>query len=145
MIDHEARRRLLDAQNQADFDDETMDACLIAAGQRTEHYEMAAYGTLVAWAPAMGHNEAADLRQEALDEEKAADEKLSSLAEGGINQGAADATRSDEDEEATAVGAATRRRRRLMGRRAFVGGSNDQFIGAATRRATLATVATSLA
>ena len=55
----------------------TMDACLIAAGQRAEHYEMAAYGTLVAWARAMGHSEAADLLQETLDEEKAADEKLS--------------------------------------------------------------------
>jgi hypothetical protein len=50
--------------------------------QRAEHYEMAAYGTLVAWARAMGHTEAADLLQETLDEEKAADEKLSSLAEG---------------------------------------------------------------
>ena len=47
---------------------------------------MAAYGTLVAWARVMGHTEAADLLQETLDEEKAADEKLSSLAEGGINQ-----------------------------------------------------------
>ena len=69
-----------------DFDDTTMDACLIAAGQRAEHYEMAAYGTLVAWAKAMGHTEAADLLQKNLDEEKAADEKLSALAEGGINQ-----------------------------------------------------------
>ena len=60
-----------------DFDDDTMDACLIAAGQRAEHYEMAAYGTLVAWARAMGHEEVADLLQETLDEEKAADEKLS--------------------------------------------------------------------
>ena len=60
-----------------DFDEATMDACLIAAGQRAEHYEMAAYGTLVAWARAMGHDEAADLLQETLDEEKAADEKLS--------------------------------------------------------------------
>src|SRR5262249_42954832 len=42
-----------------DFDDSTMDACLIAAGQRAEHYEMAAYGTLVAWAHSMGHTEAA--------------------------------------------------------------------------------------
>jgi ferritin-like metal-binding protein YciE len=73
-----------------DFDDSTMDACLIAAGQRAEHYEMAAYGTLVAWARAMGHDEAADLLQQNLDEEKAADKKLSSLAEGGINQSAAD-------------------------------------------------------
>jgi len=93
-----------------DFDDDTMDACLIAAGQRAEHYEMAAYGTLVAWARAMGHSEAADLLQETLDEEKAADEKLSSLAEGGINQSAAEATHSDEDEEAVAVGGGARKK-----------------------------------
>jgi len=80
------------------FADSTMDACLIAAGQRAEHYEMAAYGTLVAWARAMGHSEAADLLQENLDEEKAADEKLSSLAEGGINQSAADAAHPEDDE-----------------------------------------------
>src|SRR4026208_1078460 len=87
-----------------DFEDTTMDACLIAAGQRAEHYEMAAYGTLVAWARAMGHSEAADLLQQNLDEEKAADEKLSALAEGGINQGAADAVPSDdEDAEPAAV------------------------------------------
>jgi ferritin-like metal-binding protein YciE len=84
-----------------DFDEMTMDACLIAAGQRAEHYEMAAYGTLVAWAQAMGHAEAAQLLQQTLDEEKAADQKLSSLAEGGINQSAADAAHpEDEDEEA---------------------------------------------
>jgi ferritin-like metal-binding protein YciE len=76
-----------------------MDACLIASGQRVEHYEMAAYGTLVAWAQAMGHTEAAELLQETLDEEKAADEKLTSLAEGGINQEAADAGQPDEDQD----------------------------------------------
>src|SRR5262245_42875992 len=74
-----------------DFDDATMDACLIAAGQRAEHYEMAAYGTLVAWANGMGHAEAARLLQQTLDEEKAADRKLTTLAESGINQDAADA------------------------------------------------------
>jgi ferritin-like metal-binding protein YciE len=89
-----------------DFDEVTMDACLIAAGQRAEHYEMAAYGTLVAWARAMGHTDAADLLEETLDEEKAADEKLSALAEGGINQGAANAGSSDDDdEEPVGVGA----------------------------------------
>ena len=82
-----------------DFDDATMDACLIAGGQRAEHYEMAAYGTLVAWARAMGHDEAADLLQETLDEEKAADEKLSALAEGGVNQEAASAGRGDAEED----------------------------------------------
>jgi ferritin-like metal-binding protein YciE len=93
-----------------DFDDTTMDACLIAAGQRAEHYEMAAYGTLVAWAKAMGHTEAADLLQQTLEEEKAADEKLSALAEGGINQGAADSAHpDDEDEERSAVGAGAKK------------------------------------
>jgi ferritin-like metal-binding protein YciE len=82
-----------------DFDETTMDACLIAAGQRAEHYEMAAYGTLVAWATAMGHSEAANLLQQTLDEEKAADAKLSALAEGGINEQAADSAHAAGDEE----------------------------------------------
>lgn len=89
-----------------DFDDSTMDACLIAAGQRAEHYEMAAYGTLIAWAQAMGHSEAAALLQQNLDEEKAADKKLSALAESGINQRAADAAEAggeQEEEEAPLV------------------------------------------
>jgi ferritin-like metal-binding protein YciE len=82
-----------------DFDETTMDACLIASGQRAEHYEMAAYGTLVAWAEAMGHTDAARLLQQTLDEEKATDKKLSGLAEGGINQSAADAAHPGEEEE----------------------------------------------
>jgi ferritin-like metal-binding protein YciE len=88
-----------------DFDDATMDACLIASGQRAEHYEMAAYGTLVAWANALGHTEVAALLQETLDEEKAADEKLSGLAESGVNDAAAageegeDGEEGDEDED----------------------------------------------
>lgn len=91
-----------------DFDDAAMDACLIAAGQRAEHYEMAAYGTLVAWARAMGHDEAAGLLQQNLDEEKAADEKLSSLAEGGINESAAEGAHPDDDEPAVAAAPARR-------------------------------------
>jgi ferritin-like metal-binding protein YciE len=88
-----------------------MDACLIASGQRAEHYEMAAYGTLVAWARILGHNDVADLLEETLDEEKAADEKLSSLAEGGINQEAADGVQAEgDDEEETAAPAAARRK-----------------------------------
>ena len=105
-----------------EFDDATMDACLIAAGQRAEHYEMAAYGTLIAWAQSMGHTEATHLLQGILDEEKAADKKLSSLAEGGINQEAADAAHPEEEEEeedtsargrkgGSASAVATRRRR----------------------------------
>jgi ferritin-like metal-binding protein YciE len=85
---------------QEELDEVTLDACLIAAAQRAEHYEMAAYGTLVAWARAMNHTEAADLLQQTLEEEKATDEKLSTLAESGINQQAADAAHpQDEGEE----------------------------------------------
>ena len=98
-----------------DLDPATMDACLIGAGQRVEHYEMAAYGTLVAWARAMGHKEAAKLLQQTLEEEKAADEKLSLLAEGGINEDAAGSAHGDEAEEADGV---DRRRRQTTKRQA---------------------------
>ena len=95
---------------QEDFDEPTADACLIASAQRAEHYEMAAYGTLVAWARAMGHDEAADLLQETLDEEKAADEKLNTLAEGGINEQAAEGAHQSEEEEEEPVGAGSSKR-----------------------------------
>jgi len=98
-----------------EFDDATMDACLIAAGQRAEHYEMAAYGTLVAWATAMQHTDAANLLQETLDEEKAADEKLTALAEAGINQEAADAAHPDDEGE-EAVGKKSQPRSRQTSR-----------------------------
>lgn len=74
-----------------DFDDATVDACLIAAGQRAEHYEIAAYGTMVAWARAIGRDEVAELLEQTLNEEKAANDTLTGLAEGGINQLAASA------------------------------------------------------
>jgi ferritin-like metal-binding protein YciE len=72
-----------------DLEQSAMDACLIAGGQRAEHYEMAAYGSLIAWAKAMGHGTAANLLEQTLQEEKAADEKLTTIAEGGINRQAA--------------------------------------------------------
>jgi hypothetical protein len=72
---------------------------------------------LIAWAEAMGHTEAASLLHETLEEEKAADEKLSSLAEGGINQEAADAAHpdSDEEEEGEPVGVGAGGGRRASG------------------------------
>ena len=100
-----------------DFDDVTMDACLIAAGQRAEHYEMAAYGTLVAWAQAMGHTRAAELMQQTLDEEKAADKTLSSLAEGGINRNAATLAHPSGSKEPVGVAAGNGKRGKANGRR----------------------------
>jgi ferritin-like metal-binding protein YciE len=67
-------------------DSPALDAALIAASQKVEHYEIASYGTLVAWAERMGHDEAAELLQQTLEEEKSADEKLTSVAEKSANQ-----------------------------------------------------------
>ena len=100
-----------------ELDETTMDACLIAAGQRAEHYEMAAYGTLVAWAQAMGHTEAAKLLQQTLEEEKAADKKLSGLAEGGINQSAAETAHADDEEPVSVAASGTRKSSAKAGRR----------------------------
>ena len=86
------------------FDDATMDACLIGSGRRAEHYEMAAYSTMIGWARAMGHSEAVTLLEEILDEERAADEKLSGLAEDGINQEAAEGAHAAADDQAPSRG-----------------------------------------
>ena len=77
-----------------------LDAALIASAQRAEHYEIAAYGTLKAWAEALGESDVAELLSATLDEEKAADEKLSALAEAGINEAAAAGEEEDDDEDA---------------------------------------------
>jgi ferritin-like metal-binding protein YciE len=66
-----------------------LDAALIAAAQAVEHYEMTRYGTLVAWAKQLGRSDCASVLQETLQEEKSADNKLTSLAEGGVNRRAA--------------------------------------------------------
>jgi ferritin-like metal-binding protein YciE len=91
-----------------DFEEATMDAVLIGAAQRAEHYEIAAYGTLVAWAKAMGHDKAVNLLEKTLEEEKAADEKLTSLANSGINDQAAAAAHGPESE--AGVGSGMRKR-----------------------------------
>jgi ferritin-like metal-binding protein YciE len=71
-----------------EFDEDVMDAAIIAAAQRAEHYEIAAYGTATAWAGALGLSEVAELLGQTLEEEKAADQKLTALAEQGINAAA---------------------------------------------------------
>jgi ferritin-like metal-binding protein YciE len=62
------------------------DAGIVANAQAVEHYEMARYGTIVAWAKACGEEQVARLMQETLDEEKNADTLLNGLAKRGINQ-----------------------------------------------------------
>ncbi|MGX1305351.1 ferritin-like metal-binding protein YciE [Amorphus suaedae] len=70
-------------------DADARDAGMIAAAQAVEHYEITRYGTLVAWAKRLKINQAVPLLQANLDQEYAADKKLSALAEGGLNQQAA--------------------------------------------------------
>lgn len=65
---------------------EVMDAGLIAAAQRVEHYEMAGYGCVRTWAKQLGMNDVAKVLQTTLDEEGATDEKLTKLAEGSLNE-----------------------------------------------------------
>jgi ferritin-like metal-binding protein YciE len=70
-------------------DKSVLDAALINAAQAAEHYEITRYGSLVAWAKQLGRNDCASLLQKTLDEEKATDKKLTSLAESRINLRAA--------------------------------------------------------
>jgi ferritin-like metal-binding protein YciE len=62
---------------------------LIAAAQAVEHYEMTRYGSLIAWAKQLQRNDCASLLQQTLDEEKAADRKLTTIAEQQVNRRAA--------------------------------------------------------
>jgi ferritin-like metal-binding protein YciE len=70
---------------EANGDESVLDAALIAAAQRVEHYEIAAYGTVRTFANMLGQNEAADLLQQTLDEEGETDKLLTELAESVVN------------------------------------------------------------
>jgi ferritin-like metal-binding protein YciE len=68
-------------------DSSAMDAALIGAAQKAEHYEISTYGTLCAWAEKLGYQEAVKLLEATLDEEKAADEMLTAIADSSANEG----------------------------------------------------------
>jgi ferritin-like metal-binding protein YciE len=70
-------------------DAEVRDAGMLAAAQAVEHYEISRYGTLIAWAEELGLDDAIDLLEENLEEEKNADRLLTEIAEGDINEEAA--------------------------------------------------------
>jgi ferritin-like metal-binding protein YciE len=86
-----------------DFEGALMDAALIGAAQRVEHYEIAAYGTVSAFAEELGETEQASLLNETLEEEKETDEKLTQLAE-QINAQANEGAEEGESEEEVATG-----------------------------------------
>ena len=66
-------------------DDSVLDAALINAAQAAEHYEIARYGSLIAWAKQLGRNDCAGILQKTLEEERATDQKLTSLAVSEVN------------------------------------------------------------
>ena len=72
-----------------DMDEDAMDAALISAAQKVEHYEIASYGTVRTYAQLLGNKEAARLLQQTLDEEGKTDKLLTKLAESSINVEAA--------------------------------------------------------
>jgi ferritin-like metal-binding protein YciE len=77
-------------------DDATRDAVMIAAAQKVEHYEIASYGTIRTWANLLGNSDVAALMEETLEEEKEADQRLTTIAESFVNEAAAE---DDEEEE----------------------------------------------
>ena len=92
----EGRRRLADAER-----GDVLDAALIGAAQRIEHYEIAAYGCARTYARTLGDREAEALLQQTLDEEGRADDRLTRIAERGINQAAGEDVSADTARQRT--------------------------------------------
>lgn len=84
-----------------DATDAVLDAGIIAAAQKVEHYEIASYGTVRTWARLVGEDQAAELLQETLDEESEADQRLTELAENFVNPEAD--TEGDDDNSSSVV------------------------------------------
>ena len=92
-----------------ELDGSVLDAALIAGAQRAEHYEIAAYGTLAYLAEMLGNDKAKDLLGQTLDEEKAADEKLSTIAKSSVNREALMAAGTEEPMTRSSRGSGARR------------------------------------
>jgi ferritin-like metal-binding protein YciE len=102
---------------QEDYEDAVLDAAIIGAAQRVEHYEIAAYGTAREFARLLGEDEHISLLDETLQEEKQTDSKLTQLAE-SINPQASDATAGEHQEEDSESRESTRSRSKGSSRRA---------------------------
>ena len=123
-----------------ELDGAVLDAALIAGAQKAEHYEIASYGSLAQFAETLGHMKAKELLGTTLDEEKAADEKLSTIAKGDVNRRAMGGEEWEEASTTSASGMARRAvswasaNERVRGSSARGRASNTR--AAATRRAT---------
>jgi ferritin-like metal-binding protein YciE len=85
-------------------DSDVLDAAIIGAAQRVEHYEIAAYGTAIAHAKALGHDDLASLLGQSLTEEEETDRLLTQIAENGINRLAATMEEGESAAETTERG-----------------------------------------
>jgi len=95
---------------QEDFSEPLLDSAIICAAQKVEHYEIAGYGTVCAWARSLGLEEVADLLEQTLAEEKAADEKLTEVAGDVISEaGVAESSEEEEEGETVGTGSAPRK------------------------------------
>jgi ferritin-like metal-binding protein YciE len=83
-----------------DYPDEVMDAAVIGAAQRVEHYEIAAYGTVREMAKLLGEDDHVSLIEETLEEEKQADQKLTELSQ-EINEAALEGAEEEQEQEVT--------------------------------------------
>lgn len=110
----------------------TRDAVMIAAVQKTEHYEMASYGTMRTWANLLGKSDIASILEETLEEEKAADQKLTDIAESFVNEMAASEGTEDEEEEEEVT--APRRAKGGSGRAVAASGAGSGARGGAAAR-----------
>ncbi len=94
-----AMRGLIEEGSEAASEEGSLsDLAIIAAAQKVEHYEISAYGTAIAWAEKLGNQEAVDLLEETLSEEKAADEKLTEIS-GPVIENASQVGQEEEEEE----------------------------------------------
>jgi len=84
-----------------DMPEPMMDSAMIGAAQKVEHYEIAGYGTLCAWANALGLNDVSDLLEETLDEEKSTDDRLTEVNEPILAEVVSEAGGEEEAEEET--------------------------------------------
>jgi ferritin-like metal-binding protein YciE len=98
-----------------DAEENVLDAGLIAAAQRVEHYEIAAYGSVRTFAETLGYDEAVSLLEQTLEEEKQADEKLTEVATTVVNE---QADNSSSDEETDGRRGSSKSRRQSTSRRA---------------------------
>lgn len=93
-----------------DLSDPLKDSAIICAAQKVEHYEIAGYGTVKAWAQSLGLNDVADLFETTLNEEKEADEKLNQVASEVLSEAEAMRGEGEEEEEMAHAGANSPRR-----------------------------------